>query len=356
MVFVGILMKNWMNIAYYMSDSLHYLPTILPLLKETGGILLTLNKKTAAYIGTSEEYRDTEVRYFKKIEFLKNYVAECRIDILVQPSFTIRHFIKIRNLKHVQIFHGTSDKPFNFHKSLGKYDLITVPGHKMKEDIVKTGYAPAEKVFPIGYAKVDSFLHSNFDGKGFQKEIGIDPGKATVLYTPTWADPDCYSSFSKFLGKILKDLKPYNVIIKPHSNILRYRPWLIFKASILKGKNVFLFPNTPDVLPFMAISNLMITDISSVSHEYLPFDKPMVFLSPKAIDSIPEEHRWIWRCGDVIEDKRDVYSVVKENLENSEKYKKERDDARKQIFLDFDGKSALRFKEALMKLRERIHN
>ena len=100
----------------------------------------------------------------------------------------------------------------------------------------------------------------------------------------------------------------------------------------------------------MAVSDILLTDISSVSHEFLPFDKPMIFLSPKPKETIPKTHRWIWHCGDVIEDRRNLLREIKGNLDNPVKYKKERDNALKKVFLDFDGKSSLRFKTALIGL------
>ena len=100
----------------------------------------------------------------------------------------------------------------------------------------------------------------------------------------------------------------------------------------------------------MAVSDILLTDISSVSHEFLPFDKPMIFLSPRPKETIPEIHRWIWHCGDVAEDKKNLLREIKQNLDYPLKYKKERDKAVKQVFLDFDGKSNLRFKTALIEL------
>ena len=76
----------------------------------------------------------------------------------------------------------------------------------------------------------------------------------------------------------------------------------------------------------------------------------MVFLAPKPVEKIPEEHRWIWHCGDVVENPARVKSVVEENLENPKKYEKERINALHNIFHDFDGKSADRFKELVQKL------
>jgi len=229
------------------------------------------------------------------------------------------------------------------------YDLIAVPGRKMKDDIISKGLSPADKIVEIGYPKIDYFLHSNFDEEHFKKEIGIDGDKKVILYSPTWYDPDHYSSYGIFIKSIIKDFIDYNVIIKPHPNILKYRPWQIIKTYILKRKNCFLYSGSLSILPLMKISDIMLTDISSVSHEYLPFDKPMIFLAPKPVNSIPEEHRWIWRCGDVVENTIFLNRVVRENLKNPDKYRDERMKALNYIFTSFDGRSAVRFKDAIEK-------
>jgi CDP-glycerol glycerophosphotransferase (TagB/SpsB family) len=146
---------------------------------------------------------------------------------------------------------------------------------------------------------------------------------------------------------MMRELRDFNVIVKPHVNILKYRPGQILKVYINKKKNCYIFPRSINILPFMAISDLMVTDISSVAQEYLAFDKPIVFLHPKPGNGIPEEHTWMWRCGDVVTDKRDIGRVVYENLSNPLKYESERVKAKSNIFMDFDGRSAKRFREAL---------
>lgn len=333
-----------MRIGYYVGTELHYAPHVLPLIEETGGLLITLNKRTFQYIKNSK--KNFEILYYKSLEDFRKSFHDLSIDILVHAGFSYKFFKRFPELKHVQVFHDIADKPYRFKKSLRFYDLIIVPGPKGKEDIVKKMLADHEKIVITGYPKIDTFLHSNFDCTDFKKELGLNISKKTVLYAPTWFRWN-FSSFSKYIVSILRNLKDFNVIVKPHLNILRYRPWEIFKAYIMKRKNCFIYPRSVNILPFMAVSDIMLTDISTVSKEYLTFDKPLIFLSPRPKETIPEAYRWIWYCGDVIENKKDILHVVEENLDNPIKYKKERDIALKQTFLDFDGKSAQRFKMAL---------
>jgi CDP-glycerol glycerophosphotransferase (TagB/SpsB family) len=332
---------------------------VLPLLEETGGFLLTSCRRIEKHIQRYYEElgmrlenlgKRYEVIYCQKYGSLARVINPLQIEIMVHPSFSLHYFKGIPNLKHVQVFHGTSDKPFNFHKSLGRYDLIVVPGPKMRDDIVQRGLATPSKIAVIGYPKIDYFLHSSFNRNRFIEKIGLDSSRKTVLYSPTWDDPDGYSSFSRYIITILRTLKDVNLIIKPHPNLLKFRPWQIIKGYLFKRKNAFFYVNNRSILPFMEVSDLLITDISSVSHEYLPFNKPMVFLHPRPGKRIPPEHVWIWQCGDVIEAKDDIPGVVYDNLSHPDKYHKERQRAMKMVFFDFDGKSSVRFREHIFKI------
>ena len=227
-----------MNVGYFIAGSIHYLPTILPLVRTTGGKILTFNKDTTKYTGPDIE--NGEVHYSKNYQNLRDSFEELSIDILVHPSFSIQSFKKISGVKHVQIFHGTSDKPFNYHKSLKYYDLIAVPGPRMKDEILERGLAEPDRISVVGYPKIDAFFSSGFDTSSFKKEIGLDFDKKTVLFSPTWDDPDRYSSFAKFMISVMRDLNMFNVIVKPHPNILKYRPWQILKAYLMKRGNCLI--------------------------------------------------------------------------------------------------------------------
>ncbi len=340
-----------MNVGYFIAGSLHFIPSILPLIMETGGVIITFKKGVEKLIDGKE--KNYTISYYRNNKDLLKDFHNLKIDVLVHPSFSVQRFKKFSGIKHVQIFHGISDKPFSFHKSLKYYDLITVPGLKKKEDIIKKGLARQDKIAVIGYPKLDFFLNSHFDSEAFKNKIELDPSRRIVLYSPTWVDRNKVSSFSKYVVSVLRNLRDFNVIVKPHPDILRYRPWQILKAYVMKRKNCFIYPGSLNVLPFMAVSDILLTDISAVAQEYLPFDRPIIFLHPKPGSDIPPERTWIWRCGDVVVDKNKILNAVKENLSSPDKYKSQREKALGFIFLEFDGKSALRFKELLLDLAVR---
>lgn len=341
-----------MRLAYFIANSPHYLPTVLPLIRKTGGILITFNRRALRFIPKEDNGRFSVCR-FSGYKSLHREFSNLGIDVLIHPSFSIQYFKRYQGIRHVQVFHGTSDKPFNFHPSLARYDLIAVPGPKMRDDIVERGLASPERIAVIGYPKIDHFLKSNFDARAFSREIKLDPSRKTLLYSPTWDDPDHYSSFARYIVCILRKLREYNIIVKPHPNTLRYRPWHIVRALMAKTENSFIFLKTGSILPFMAVSDMLLTDISSVSHEYLPFNRPLVFLNPMPERQIPPDHTWIWHCGDVVTAPGELINAVEENLNNPDRYKKERENALKQVFLRFDGKAALRFEQSVIEMREK---
>ena len=337
-----------MRIGYYISSSPHYYDSIMPLVNETGGLILTYIKNFEKNIGKGKE--NIKVIYFKNGKELYSNFDPRTVDVLVHPGFSLGFIERYPGLKHVQVFHGTSDKPYNFKRDLHDYDLIAVPGKKMKDDLVRKGLADADRIAVIGYPKIDFFLNSDFDADGFKRKIGIDLSRKTVLYAPTWIDTNRYSSFPRYISAVLGDLRNYNVIVKPHADILKKKPWEILRAYVLKKRNAYIFPRSANILPFTAISDILLTDISSVSHEYLPFKKPIVFLNPRPDSKIPDDHTWIWHCGDVVSSKRDITRAVLDNLTNPLKYKTERENALQQIFIDFDGKSPHRFRKTLQKV------
>ncbi len=337
-----------MKICYFIEHSLHYIPIILPLIQKTGGTIISHVKNTEKCL--KHKPVNFDILYYKNENRLLSDFRNLPFEIIVHPGFSIELFRKVPGLKHVQIFHGTSDKPYNYDKTLQYYDLIIAPGPLMKEEIINRNLAEEKKIKITGYPKIDAFLHSEFDTQSFRKNLGFNKDKKVILYAPTWNDPERYSSFRKYIIPLLRDLKEYYLIVKPHANILRDRPWQLLKAYLKKERNTVIFPKAASILPFMAVSDMLITDISSVSHEYLTFDKPMIFLCPKQKESIPEEHIWIFQCGDIIERERNILTTVQANFEHPDRYRKHREYALKRIFYKFDGKSPDRFMQALTEL------
>ncbi len=96
------------------------------------------------------------------------------------------------------------------------------------------------------------------------------------------------SSFRKF-GLEMPDYFPgeYQLIIKLHPNLYAYRQALVnrLKDNIRDKKNILILENSNiiyDIVPVLAVADLLITDVSGVSCEHIAFLRPVIFLNNKS--------------------------------------------------------------------------
>jgi len=129
-----------------------------------------------------------------------------------------------------------------------------------------------------GYAKLDPiFSKANLINQFSLQDLGLDPNKKTILYAPTFY-PSSLECFDKAFPK---DFKNYNIILKPHFFSVTKKKYE--KQSKLlqlwdQQDNVHLAPTSSyNLLPFMAISDVMISDASSAIFEFAALNKPVIW-------------------------------------------------------------------------------
>ncbi len=150
-----------------------------------------------------------------------------------------------------------------------------------------------------------------------------------------------------------------NIVIKPHPLIgdlfpERLAAWTRLAAS---ERNVFLVEDThADVMPYLKAADVLVTDVSSVSLEYLALNRPMVLItSPHLRDeAFVDENglEWRWRdmgeeIFDVTELPRAVASAIDDPLRNAQR----RMHYRSLLFGDLtDGRTSQRLAEHVQAL------
>jgi len=138
------------------------------------------------------------------------------------------------------------------------------------------GLYPYSKFVDTGYAKLDPVVNGTLGGCNLG-DLGLDSTKITLLYAPTYY-PSSIECFSKDFPH---NFKEYNIIVKPHFFSLtnpKYKKQKMLLESWSKAENVYLAGvDEVNILPFMAISDLLISDASSTLFEYAALDKPIVW-------------------------------------------------------------------------------
>jgi len=216
--------------------------------------------------------KDEKIVY-KTLSYFHHY------DMCICPSF----FYERKNAEiRVQIFHGVSLKNRAVHKKALDYDKLFLAGEYMKRKFMETwGLAEDDPRFEmIGMPKVDPLVNGSLDREEIKKSLGIDNHLPTVIYAPT--RPSITSSSLQMAGEqiinTIADME-VNFLIKLHDRA--YKQWRRKsedwkqKLTRFRKSNVRVIEDY-DIIPYLFISDLLVSDISSVINEFCLLDRPIV--------------------------------------------------------------------------------
>ena len=335
--------RNSDSVAYFIDFSIHEIPSVAYIAHELGGTIYTTSDLTAGRI--REEHPDLRVRCFTAIDDIRRDIAASGARVILYPDYHLRYFRDLPGVKHVQLFHGTSDKVYDYRREVLDYDLFLIPGVEAYERYRRKGLLKKGTGVLVGYPKLDRVFGGGLKREEELKKVGLPQENKTVLYAPTWVDKSFNSSWKKF--RVALSEKPdedINLIIKLHPNIKRYRKAEVeaFKGLLRGRKNTRLFEEASDIVPLMAASDLIAGDVSAVMREYLAFQRPMVFLSCKPKWLWRREKKRLWDCGEVVTHPAEVWPVIHGVLETPHRYISAIRRHRELTFYKADGRAALR--------------
>jgi len=343
------------RVAYFIDFSIQEIPSIAPIALETGGTIFTNSELT--YNCFKQFYPELDVAYLPTVNEIRTCIKNSNIQVILYPDYHIRYFRNIPGVRHVQVFHGTSDKSYDFQKSVLDYDLFFIPGSEAydrykKKDLLKKGTGRL-----IGYPKLDRVFRGELRRDTELEKIGLDVKNETVLYAPTWVDRAGNSSWKKFRKAFFADRIPenLNIIIKLHPNLKRYRENEVeeLKTGLENRKNTAIFDKLPDIVPLMAASDLLAGDVSAVTREFLAFRRPFVFLSNRPSWLWNKNRKKLWECGEVVTSPEHLWQTVFDILKGPERYKKTIERHFEKTFYKPDGNAAKRAADAVFKLIEK---
>jgi len=336
--------------GFYINGSIHQIGFITDLLDKLHGNLYTDSETSFRII--RRDFPLTRVHLLPNLAEIIDNMKKDGIRVLILQDFHYKKFIKLREdgVKFVQIFHGTSDKTYNLNRENVKYDLVCLAGRGMLEDFNRKGLNKDGNCVITGNLKADRIFKKTYNRDAEVKRLGLDPKNKTALYAPTWMDGMGNSSFRKF-GLKMPDYFPgeYQLIIKLHPNLHTYQQALVnrLKKNIQNKKNILLLEQSDmiyDIVPIMAASDLLITDVSGVSYEYIAFFRPMIFLNNKNLLRFlyGRKRKKIWAAGDVVSRLEDLPAVIRTNIENPGRYRRIQEKIVEDTYSFTDGKTTQR--------------
>lgn len=234
------------------------------------------------------------IPYFYYLARSKYWVVNCKL-----PTY----ILKKENQVYLQTWHGTplkrlahdivlDNKDTTFYRSkmsaeemyntydedVRKYNYMISPNPYSTKVFKSAFRINEERLIETGYPRNDILVNSTNDQIVRIKErLGLPKDKKVILYAPTWRDNSYVIEGYTF--KLQVDFRKwqealgeeYVVVFKPH--------YLIINDFDIKAFEGFVYEAsaTSDIAELYLISDLLITDYSSVFFDYAILNRPMYF-------------------------------------------------------------------------------
>lgn len=261
-----------------------------------------LDKKYRCYImlddmntsvpGNAVKLRRTRIRYFFIMGIAGIWVCDSR-----QPKY----IIKRKGVHYIQTWHGTPLKKLaldmdsvnmagetniekyrqNFYENTRTWDYLISQNH-FSTEVFRRAFAFDKTILEIGYPRNDIlFSGNNTDNiNELKRKMGLPIDKKILLYAPTWRDNEYYTKGAyKFNTSMDFDLlksklgDEYVCIVKYHYLVKDKLDWTPYKDFI------YQFDMCEDIAELYLVSDMLITDYSSVMFDYSILKRPLLFFA-----------------------------------------------------------------------------
>lgn len=247
--------------------------------------------------GTKIPFRHKKIKRFS----LRYYYYLARCGYMVFNSRQPVWMVKREGNVFLQTWHGTplkklaldmdavymagetdiSEYKKNFYENAQTWDYL-ISQNAYSTQIFRRAFGFKKEILEIGYPRNDILFHKN-NGNDIDKlkeKLGLPKDKRIILYAPTWRDDEFYDKGKyKFELKLNLDLMKkelgdeYVVLLRTHyfiADSLDVRHLKGFAYNVSKYD---------DISELYLISDILITDYSSVFFDYANLKRPMLFFT-----------------------------------------------------------------------------
>ncbi|UNK47449.1 CDP-glycerol glycerophosphotransferase family protein [Arthrobacter sulfonylureivorans] len=209
-----------------------------------------------------------------------------KVAFYVNNAVKNTHFIERREMRHVWLNHGDSEKPACYNPVHAIYDHLFSAGQAGVDRYARHGVEiPGEKFRIVGRPQVE----------GIQRRLGVPGPNPTVLYAPTWRGPYADSAvYSLPSGRgIVEGLlaRGCTVIFRAHPFNYRFpeaAKWIaeigdLLAADAAATGRQHIFGKAAEqemsVVDCFNASDAMVSDVSAMVSDYLQSGKPFSIVS-----------------------------------------------------------------------------
>lgn len=244
-----------------------------------------------------EKFKHLDINYVKRFS-LKWLLLMNRSKFWVTNSRLPIWIPKPRDTVYIQTWHGTPLKKLaadmdevhmpgtnteqykkNFLKEASKWDYLISPNHYSTE-IFKRAFQFDKEIIESGYPRNDYLINHNTNSEisKIKNKMKIHDDKKVILYAPTWRDNQYYGRGRyKFeldldLDKLQQHLSDeYVIVLRLHYLIAEDLDLTPFQGFVIDASY------HEDIRELYLISDMLVTDYSSVFFDYANLKRPMLF-------------------------------------------------------------------------------
>ncbi len=262
-------------------------------------------------------------------------VMKFQSDVILVPGNEVPHYL--RGVK-TQIFHGFAGEKKGHFRIRNYFDLYLTQGpyftdefHKLRENHLNF------HVIETGWSKLDPLFSGNNDQFSNEKKELLNKYafEHLVLYAPTFSPSLASAKYIQKQIEILASRTDTLVIVKFHD--------LMDKKVVGKYKRLakqvtnLLVVDDQDILKYLVMADVLISDTSSVVYEFILLDKPVITYKTKSL----EKNHW-----EDVEQPNEIVTAY-ERLLNEDAHKAERQEIISQYHPYADGHSSARVFDAV---------
>lgn len=234
------------------------------------------------------------IPYFFYLARSRYWIVNCKLPtyVLKKPGqiyLQTWHGTPLKRLAHdIQLEEGasfyrsrmTADQMVHtYDVDVAKYTYMISPNHFSTEVFQSAFRINRERLIETGYPRSD--ILSNYTEKDKQdvlKKYGLPANKKIILYAPTWRDNQFNTS--GYLFELKVDFKMWKEILG-QDYIILYKPHYLIINKMKKDKALedFVYEINADaeISELYIISDILITDYSSVFFDYAILKRPIYF-------------------------------------------------------------------------------
>ena len=244
--------------------------------------------------------------YRDNLDFFRSFDA---VVVSEKTSLLLKTRYGLDRLKIIHTRHGAGDRAIGFNRQSALFDLVLVPGDKVRQRLIREAGLSPDRIAICGYPKFDLCADNRFAGSF------PDPQRPVVLYNP---HPSPRLSSWHRHGQAVLDAfvgqDRYNLIFAPHV-MLFARNWTLTidppavarvrrpgpPVSACPHIHVDLGSGASSDMSYTNRADLYLGDVSSQVYEFLRAPRPCLFLNSHKVAWQNDPNYLHWTAGPVIQ-------------------------------------------------------